>query len=386
MRYPHDWTCRNCFSLVRESRDCNSCGYPKSWTCKRCSELNINSKICEECGYPGEKKEKQEAPVIVEERNRIASAFLDMKDRVLGISERISGKYIIISLITLLLIIVFSLRSPYVNIGPRIENVSVNLTVVGTSSFISLFASDEQSLVSSVSGVISSPSGKNIELAFRETNGSWVSENEVDFNEAGEWIFRILASDSEGVSSTKRVRIFFRNPCSSSNECEINEICVNSGCNVLECEYCEFVQNHSCTPYECCKTSECGGDSICENNTCKKLNCGECAYALGHECFNYECCSGSDCGSNESCEDNICELLSCDETQIIVNNTCITAQCIDNADCGFFEECSSNKCAMLSCGFCEYVKSHECVSYDCCNDNMCSEGFVCNTFHKCVGE
>ena len=385
MRYPHDWTCRNCRSLVRDNHNCPTCGYPRSWKCTQCGDVTINSKVCETCHYPF-KQERKEKHVYesASKRNNALNFLFNVKDRVTSYTDRIPGKYVIIVVLTLILIIIFSLRAPYTNLAPSIDNITLDARLRGDASTLFVGAHDDETRISNVSARIQTPLGESITLTMAETPLGWVSQENIIFNQTGEWLVRVVVTYSAGGSRTSRMNQVILTPCENNDACAQSEQCVDNGCEAFSCQYCEETTDHACVALECCKTSQCADDEVCSNNTCEEVVCKACEFPEAHTCFTYACCSHEDCASNTWCIEGVCEFISCESNQIVVNGSCITPECVSNSDCKLFESCEQNECVRLNCDLCEYAANHACLSYECCTDTMCEDDLVCGEFHRCV--
>jgi len=369
MHYPTDWTCRNCLKKVSKSRTCKKCGYPLHWSCKRCHKVNINSKTCIKCNYP---LPESEAPL----------KQLLNKVRIIKF-PKINFNYVYGLGIFLSLFFIIFLSLPSKNTVPIVSEVNFSTSTVNESNIISLGIADKENDVKIVKGKLISPSYAEHSLIFKKVHGEWIGE--FVFDEIGEWNITVSIKDRRGASS-ENFRLFrVKKYCESNNECELNEYCDKyNNCDLLVCNDCQYIQNHSCLDYECCDDTDCGSAQVCRNNSCERLVCGECQYAVNHLCKNYECCNDSDCESSQVCEQNICKELVCDTGTVAFNHTCFKYECLTSEDCKFYEVCANYLCVRLRCDedACEHVVNHECVPYECCWDSQCGPYQVCY-HHEC---
>ncbi len=136
-----------------------------------------------------------------------------------------------------------------------------------------------------------------------------------------------------------------------------------------------YKENHSVDVVECLSDDHCKLDSVCNYQQCTKLRCGECQYIVDHQCVDYECCKSSDCNFDEECVNNSCYKLDCDYDEHIVNNSCVELNCstqeiaIDHVCeklvCAFDEERINNSCVRLDCADNQYINNHRCLELNC---------------------
>ena len=126
----------------------------------------------------------------------------------------------------------------------------------------------------------------------------------------------------------------------------------------------------------CKYDSECTFDEACINSECTKLNCEDCQYIEDHKCKSYGCCSDNDCKGNQRCEEHNCIDMGCEYNQHAENHVCVW-NCVDNSNCKESEECKDHNCYELDCAYNEGFVNHEC--------NLLNCGlFKKTTNHQCV--
>jgi len=112
----------------------------------------------------------------------------------------------------------------------------------------------------------------------------------------------------------------------------------------------------------CKYDSECASNEACIKSECTKLNCDACQYLEDHQCKSYECCADRDCSSSENCEEHTCFDLKCEYNEHPENHICIW-NCVDNSVCDWNKECKDHSCNELSCdGFFKKASNHQCVN------------------------
>jgi len=191
--------------------------------------------------------------------------------------------------------------------------------------------------------------------------------------------------------------------CTNSTTCPASQQCLAGMCAPVQCD-CGFVQNHTCTHYQCCSDSQCNFTQQCTNHTCTpRQECAppnicctidfqcianqscsdglcapvqcDCGFVQDHLCIPYRCCTNSQCAANENCVNNTCVLKNPEKCK--PPDCCVSdLQCPDN------QQCAVGKCAFVECG-CGVVKNHLCVPYVCCGDSQCKPAENCVN-HICI--
>jgi len=109
--------------------------------------------------------------------------------------------------------------------------------------------------------------------------------------------------------------------------------------------------------FECTSSSQCDPDEICSGDVCIELVC-DCGYAENHDCVYYECCEDSDCDDDkEECDGSThtCEPVECPCPEKISNHACNMGPdyCCSSMQCGEKEVCdtSANECIERTLSF-----------------------------------
>ena len=154
--------------------------------------------------------------------------------------------------------------------------------------------------------------------------------------------------------------------CCEDTGCLGEQTCQNHKCIEPICNSCQYLNNHICIDYECCKNED------CDNNQ----------YCLDHKCINFECIKDSQCENDEICQANKCIKLVCYSCQYASDHKCIDYECCEDEDCVGGQLCINHDCEELTCGECQYLENNQCVEYTCCEDGDCDKNEVCQN-HEC---
>ncbi len=165
-----------------------------------------------------------------------------------------------------------------------------------------------------------------------------------------------------------------RNKYSLSTEGILEE--VNRFSLSYKCKRSTFYEGGECTEMPSCRyDGDCMGDEFCKDDVCEKVDCDDCQYTENHECVSYGCCIDSDCSNDEFCEENVCKNLNCTENEAIVDHSCDSLSCNDDEhtvnhecvklECEEYEYATDNKCELLRCEYDEYIENHECKKLEC---------------------
>src|SRR3989338_5708297 len=139
--------------------------------------------------------------------------------------------------------------------------------------------------------------------------------------------------------------------CRYSGDCLENEYCEKETCQELDCEECEYVEEHKCKKYEYCESSMCNKGEECSQNKCIKLECSETEVIKDHQCFSLEC------KDDEYTANHTCIKLECNEYEQAVNHQCEILNCADD------EYIKGHKCEKLNCKWYEKPLAHDCVNF-----------------------
>ncbi|MBI4453488.1 hypothetical protein HY636_02485 [Candidatus Woesearchaeota archaeon] len=139
--------------------------------------------------------------------------------------------------------------------------------------------------------------------------------------------------------------------CRYSGDCLNNEYCEKDTCQELDCDDCEYIQEHKCKKYECCESSMCDENEECSQNKCIKLGCSEAEVVKDHQCFSLGC------KDDEYTADHTCVKLECSEYEQAVNHQCEILNCADD------EYIKEHKCEKLECKWYEKPLAHDCVNF-----------------------
>ncbi|MFH1285299.1 MAG: hypothetical protein ABIH99_01830, partial [Candidatus Micrarchaeota archaeon] len=115
--------------------------------------------------------------------------------------------------------------------------------------------------------------------------------------------------------------------CTSDAQCGANKTCVNNVCvtgvviapecvNYSGCGEWEVCSSGVCVEKqkECLTSDACAEDKRCSNFTCVAVECAECEYVLEHGCAAYECCKNEDCEAGNICVNNACQAVNVNKT------------------------------------------------------------------------
>ena len=153
----------------------------------------------------------------------------------------------------------------------------------------------------------------------------------------------------------------------ADSDCSADSACASSGGND---------DDDDSSDADCRWDSDCSDDEFCNNDDeCEELDCDDCEYVEDHECLAYDCCSDDDCSDDEGCNDHECVPLDCDDCEYIENHGCVGYNCCENADCSSDEECNGHECDLITCE-CGEIIDNECVLFECCGSTDCK--FSCD--------
>ena len=150
-----------------------------------------------------------------------------------------------------------------------------------------------------------------------------------------EGTYRIVVEKNNYVTVHKAFDFEFCPECTENTDCTGNEECNAQGeCVPIEC-VCGELEDHQCTPYQCCSDADCPEGQVCEDNECvSPYECtadpdcddaeycdipagaaggscepvaGQCGYPSNHQWVPYECGPGCPaCPEGTACEDHQC--------------------------------------------------------------------------------
>ncbi len=168
--------------------------------------------------------------------------------------------------------------------------------------------------------------------------------------------------------------------CEENADCDDDEYCNYNDCDRVECDYCEYVYNHGCKPYECCSDSDCDSDEKCFEHECVRVQCtrdSECGpmeVCRGYRCDEVECKDSSPCEDDQFCSipEYDCIELECERGMVAYNHTCIEPGCLRDSDCPGTSVCTDYDCVPVECPD-GVVREHVCIPYECHNDSDCED-------------
>jgi hypothetical protein len=152
--------------------------------------------------------------------------------------------------------------------------------------------------------------------------------------------------------------------CTADSDCLSDEICSDNACEELECNSCEYIDNHDCKEYLCCDDDDCDDGDSDTVDSCQQTEDGD-SYCLSSEYEDEEeCTRDSDCDNGYECESNECveepECTSdsdCDTGYECNNDECEEIvddlECTINSDCDQGYECSSEECVVQTSTECD---------------------------------
>ncbi|GAG35573.1 unnamed protein product, partial [marine sediment metagenome] len=127
-----------------------------------------------------------------------------------------------------------------------------------------------------------------------------------------------------------------------------------------DCGECQYLENHICVNYECCKNDDCQNNEICKIHECIKLNCEDCQYIKNHKCLDYKCCEDSDCNDNDISTNDKC--INPRTTSASCSNI-LTDKCYSNSDCDD-EDVSTKDICSGTPKKCSNTKITQCIDGD----------------------
>jgi hypothetical protein len=131
-----------------------------------------------------------------------------------------------------------------------------------------------------------------------------------------------------------------------------------------DCKRSKFYAGKECTEMPTCRyDGDCKQDEFCKDNVCEKLDCNNCQYTENHKCVDYGCCENVDCSNDEFCEENICKKLDCQKNEAIIEHSC------NLLDCNFDEHTINHTCVKLECEEYEHAVDHKCEMLPECRIN-----------------
>ena len=142
------------------------------------------------------------------------------------------------------------------------------------------------------------------------------------------------------------------------------------------CERSIFHAGKECTEMPSCRyDGDCMQDEFCKDDICEKVDCDDCQYTEEHECVDYACCENVDCGNEEFCEENTCKELNCSQEESIIDHSCSLLTCASDEhtvnhecvkmECEEHEHAVEHECELLKCEYNEQIVDHKCEKFEC---------------------
>jgi len=168
--------------------------------------------------------------------------------------------------------------------------------------------------------------------------------------------------------------------CNTSLMCLMDEKCEAYDCKKLDCSDCQYIENHNCYSYECCKPEDCAYNETCFDHKCEQFSCKFYEHIENHECTVLYCdadelyinhrCIKLNCSYDEYVDNHRCRKLECKENEVIGNHSCVQLKCAfdevainhqcQKLNCKDNEAIVDHNCEPLECNFYEYSKNHKC--------------------------
>lgn len=215
----------------------------------------------------------------------------------------------------------------------------------------------------------------------------------------GGFFFYIWYKNRNTTSSTQ---------CSSSSDCEVDNICVSgkcvTGCNSnINCRSGEICDKTNRCVTGCRSSSDCPSSYTCDVSSGKCQPTGveckassDCKSSM-KQCYNGTCVAclvDSDCGTNQMCSStHECIVKTqCSSPSECNGKPCVDGKCVDcsvDGDCVIGDVCTENKC-VPGCGTDDsrcptgYVCSNGNCIVGCHTDGQCHQGQICSTNSTCI--
>ena len=153
--------------------------------------------------------------------------------------------------------------------------------------------------------------------------------------------------------------------CYKTEDCEYYQYCHDFKCLLVECSECQYIKDHECIDYGCCRPSDCNENEACLEHECVELKCLDIETLENHACMMLDCaydekaenheCIELECLSDEKAENHECVKLDCAYNEKPQNNKCISLNCRND------EGYVNHECQKLRCGLFSNPKDHECI-------------------------
>lgn len=120
----------------------------------------------------------------------------------------------------------------------------------------------------------------------------------------GSYNLLVRCNDTSGFYNSSSVSFTLKAGGCEDNEtgsCTDTQQCIDSKCVDITCGECEYAEDHTCKPHECCSDDDCLAVQSCVSNKCVGVQC-DCGVIRDHACIEYGCCSNFDCEINEECD------------------------------------------------------------------------------------